>query len=139
MAEYQYGIPRLSMEGLPESRSDDRIQQIEREPTNSFRYTPLDNENSIRLLTIQPAESNSDPLVCTISPAEFRERPAYEALSYTWGSNLGSHAITLNGSPFFMDQNLFEALRYLRSQRQKKALSADAICIYQNDIPERNW
>lgn len=103
-----------------------------------FHYSPLASENSIRLITIQPETSAYGLLICTLSHVEFGSRPSYEALSYTWGDNLDHRPIILDGRPFYVGINLFDALHYLRRDDQKKTVWADAICINQDDIPERS-
>ncbi|KAK2589889.1 hypothetical protein QQS21_012429 [Conoideocrella luteorostrata] len=64
----------------------------------------------------------------------------YVALSYVWGCPGPEKRITLNGLPFTVTSNLFEALLQLRqSQRIQQGFKVwiDAICINQNDLEER--
>jgi Heterokaryon incompatibility protein (HET) len=52
-----------------------------------FPYPPLAADvDAIRVLTVAPA-GFFDPLVCTLTPFAFSEKPKYVALSYTWGSS----------------------------------------------------
>ena len=44
------------------------------------------------------------------------ENVRYEALSYTWGGNIGTDSIALNDIAFPVTRNLFVALRALRSE-----------------------
>ncbi|KAK4076663.1 uncharacterized protein Triagg1_4266 [Trichoderma aggressivum f. europaeum] len=100
------------------------------------------NKNSLRLVEIQPAAHEGDPLVCTLTEVAFGSRPKFEALSYRWGTGKMTYAITLNGYSFQVGENLLDALIFLRSQSMsKKACQLfwiDAICINQGDLEERS-
>ena len=62
----------------------------------------------------------------------------YKALSYTWGSSEKTQKIALNGKRFMVTENLYSALKYLRSPQKDQIFWIDAICIDQNHISERN-
>lgn len=63
----------------------------------------------------------------------------YEALSYEWGDpKAPKHNIVLNGQPFEVRENVFQALLCLRSMEITGPLWVDAICINQEDVQERN-
>jgi hypothetical protein len=75
--------------------------------------------------------------------------PKYEALSYTWGSNINSETAYIENretgqrnipgeSTLEIGQNLAKALRHLRHADQARQLWIDAICINQRDIIERS-
>ncbi|SPO07582.1 uncharacterized protein DNG_10277 [Cephalotrichum gorgonifer] len=100
------------------------------------------DENSIRLVEIQPAADERDPLVCTLREVTFGSRPKFEALSYMWGIEKSDHAITLNELPFDVGPNLLDALFFLRRQvasgKARQPFWIDAICINQSDVEERN-
>lgn len=76
--------------------------------------------------------------------------PAFEALSYTWGTqdatealyvleNAGSGPSASNKSTALMVRpNLLEALRHLREEDETRVLWIDAISINQDDVNERN-
>ncbi|KAJ9651727.1 hypothetical protein H2198_008999 [Neophaeococcomyces mojaviensis] len=64
----------------------------------------------------------------------------YTAISYTWGAPTKSEQICLNGYPFMIGANLAASLDIER-RRHDSLLSfiwADAICIHQDDLAERN-
>ena len=73
-----------------------------------------------------------------------RDRPGYEALSYTWGDPLDTRTVMLKDQPFQVTKNLEAALRNLRhrlihgTKSNDRVLWIDAICINQTDIQERN-
>ncbi|KAL5090227.1 hypothetical protein Trisim1_004747 [Trichoderma cf. simile WF8] len=121
-----------SLEGSTKPKTDNRLP---------YQGGELD-KNSLRLVEIQPAAHESDPVVCTLSEVTFGSRPKFEALSYMWGTEKADDAITLNGHPFEVGKNLLDALHFLRSQAMSKKTCQlfwiDAICINQSDVEERN-
>lgn len=51
--------------------------------SRAFSYQPLDPEiDCTRLVEIEPAQSDDDPVVCKLHHVAFSARPKYEALSY---------------------------------------------------------
>lgn len=76
--------------------------------------------------------------------------PSFEALSYTWGAPDNPQVLRIQsaghaqGSPGAVERelriqpNLAEALRYLRYTDTVRTVWADAVCINQDDILERN-
>lgn len=120
---------------------------------SSFPYPPLTTEvDAIRILKLEPGDF-SDPLVGTLTPVAFSEKPKYVALSYTWGvsypdnsalsfsyQNLtaDSLSLTVNNEPLQVGRNLYLALLHLRSLTHSITLWIDAICINQADTNERN-
>jgi hypothetical protein len=95
------------------------------------------NHAEIRLVTIMPGEG-SDPIKCTFDHTILgTNAPAYEALSYTWGSSHSVGSITLNNTPFHVTKNLKAALRDLRLPHTTRIVWIDAICINQADNDER--
>ncbi|PMD43782.1 HET-domain-containing protein [Hyaloscypha variabilis F] len=100
-------------------------------------YSPL-HENEIRYLALLPGKF-SDPIDCRL--IQGRDLPAdvtYEALSYQWGPNSPEYSIAVNGVRTKIRVNLRNALRRLRKKGEQRLLWVNAICINQDDIPERN-
>jgi hypothetical protein len=107
-------------------------------------YEPLDEAaHEIKLLTLHSGAFTA-PIVVTLSITPFTEDniPAFEALSYTWGSPESPVDILVNQA---MDQgtlsvtrNLGEALLYLRYEDKPRILWIDAICVNQQDLDERS-
>ncbi|KAI1262300.1 heterokaryon incompatibility protein-domain-containing protein [Xylariaceae sp. FL1019] len=119
----------------------------------SFVYPPLRKDaDSIRILKLAPGDF-SDPLVGTLTPVTFREKPRYIALSYTWGGSYPDNStlsISYGGSaddPIILkidneslqvSHNLCLALLHLRSPAHAVNLWVDAVCINQANMDERN-
>lgn len=78
------------------------------------------------------------------------EKPEYDAISYVWGTDEPSQEIFIDGQKVMIRTNLHSALlRFRRSPERndsqeasgrnlQRRLWADALCINQADIPERN-
>ncbi|PNP50522.1 hypothetical protein THARTR1_08738 [Trichoderma harzianum] len=109
--------------------------------TLAYQGRRLDKD-SLRLIEIQPAAHESDPVVGRLTEVTFGSRPKFEALSYTWGTEKANDAIILNGFPFEVGKNLLDALLFLRRQATSKNACQlfwiDAICINQSDVKEKS-
>jgi hypothetical protein len=108
---------------------------------------PINFRNAeIRLLNLLPG-SLSSPVECslwktTLDRSIFlfdKPVPQYTALSYEWGdSRQPRQQIKLNGHRFWVRDNLYSALKHLRSETDPQTFWIDAICIDQKDVGERN-
>ncbi|KAE9368220.1 HET-domain-containing protein [Stipitochalara longipes BDJ] len=92
--------------------------------------------NDIRLLELAPG-GPEDELTATLSTTSLDSSPPYETLSYVWGDMTTPRSIRIQSSPFAITKNLEVALRGLRMLNQSRTLWVDAICIDQDDLPER--
>ncbi|XDG09318.1 hypothetical protein ABKA04_008933 [Annulohypoxylon sp. FPYF3050] len=110
-------------------------------------YTPLQrNRFSIRVLEILPCNTEDDTLKCVLIPAQLGPDLRYAALSYVWGDPKVTKNIIVNDVVLPVTINLESALRQFRKTglpaeegtAKITKLWADAICINQNDILERN-
>jgi hypothetical protein len=111
------------------------------QPPEAFIYQPLDPDpdaDSVRLVLIEPAIDDDDPLSCTLINVKFAEKRRFKALSYMWGNEAVKETIFLNGVKFHVGRNLWDAVHYLRRSSNQMPFWIDAICINQQDIPERN-
>ncbi|KAH8898939.1 hypothetical protein GQ53DRAFT_710804 [Thozetella sp. PMI_491] len=107
--------------------------------SKSFTYQPLDpNMDCIRLLHIQPATDDDEPIICTLEHVEFKGRPKFEALSYMWGDESVTFEIHIDGAKFEVGRNLRDGLRLLRTRAATMPVWIDAICINQRDLSERS-
>ncbi|KAH8807778.1 heterokaryon incompatibility protein-domain-containing protein [Xylogone sp. PMI_703] len=102
-----------------------------------FHYRPLSSEDMIRLIVLKPGKAD-ERIKCTIITAKLVNTPKYEAVSYTWGSSDKLVVIWCDRKKLEVTLNLYTALRTFRHPIQSRILWADAICINQQDIPERN-
>ncbi|KAH0536279.1 hypothetical protein FGG08_006840 [Glutinoglossum americanum] len=132
-------------------------------PGQTYGYSPLPSETSIRLLQI--LSGADEPIRCSLEVADLGDEPLYDCLSYTWGdplyhelsgpqdirrtSNERNNLITCDGLVLCITENLREALLQLsrdasssaagRGQYQRQRLIwIDAVCIDQGNVPERN-
>ncbi|KAI0378039.1 heterokaryon incompatibility protein-domain-containing protein [Hypomontagnella monticulosa] len=115
--------------------------------THSF-YQPLDASRlEIRLIRILPAKSNDETIRCEIETAYLSTGSLeFAAISYVWGDLRVTRQISINNEPFYITENLHDAFRQFRSntdllsdgRNSMLPLWADAICINQDDISERN-
>jgi hypothetical protein len=130
-----------------------------------YTYQSLSKDpDEIRLLWLMPA-SSSGGVEIEIINVLFSAPPAYEALSYAWGSSERPHRVTVRTSSdtshgtqltqplsdeegasvqppqssyLAISHNLSIALQHLTLFEQPRCLWIDAICINQEDIPERS-
>ena len=113
-------------------------------------YQPLDPElQQIRLIRIKPADTYEDPVECEIITSSLKCEPVYTAISYVWGDPDVTESIVIDGNVTQITTNLAAALRQIRTSILPKARSngrrvipkfiwADALCINQVDLEERN-
>ncbi|KAF2011925.1 HET-domain-containing protein, partial [Aaosphaeria arxii CBS 175.79] len=102
-------------------------------------YQPLNpSADTIRVLYFENFKKHSEPIRCRLVHVEFGQRPKYNALSYTWGDESTKYDIYVDGQKVQVGFNLFDALKSLRRRKGGIPIWADAICINQQDIPERN-
>ncbi|KAI0456770.1 HET-domain-containing protein [Xylaria acuta] len=111
-----------------ESHTDLRCELIHtRQPSRHGGNTALDFSSH----TIRPGGT-------TLSGEPSNDAGTYEALSYTWGGNEKTHKIMICDAELSITANLHQALVHLRRRHTPRFIWADAICINQDDIPERN-
>jgi Heterokaryon incompatibility protein (HET) len=104
---------------------------------NKYQYSPLSDTDDSRLLHIQPGRKH-DKIKCTLSSVSFASKPAYKALSYTWGTDGNTHTIECDGKLLPVRANLYSALQRFREKSQVCTIWVDAICINQENPPERS-
>ncbi|PMD32508.1 HET-domain-containing protein, partial [Hyaloscypha variabilis F] len=108
----------------------------------TYQYSPLLTKNSIRLLLLQPGAPGSD-IHCSLIHSTLRDMhddiyQHYIALSYVWGDASKTRTVFVDHTPFQATVNLAAALEDLRHPQMVLRLWADAICINQSNILERN-
>lgn len=70
--------------------------------------------------------------------AQLSEAPHYEALSYTWGAWDDRGTLVINGQTVDIHAGLFNAIHALRHITSERLVWADAVCINQTDMYEKN-
>ncbi|KAL8366340.1 hypothetical protein RB595_004895 [Gaeumannomyces hyphopodioides] len=108
-----------------------------------YRYTPLPSTNSTRFLELLPATDPSDELRCRLNVVDFdKDLISYEALSYTWGDGEMTHHIYVSIEEGWrvlrVTENLWTALHRFRKHSKPRMIWADAVCINQGDVGERD-
>ena len=105
-------------------------------------YKSLMHDDSIRLLIVEPGFGQNAVRCCLehtrLGLSRLRRKAKYEALSYAWGPGPPLHNISINNVEFKVRANLYHALLELRLNRHRRTLWIDAICLNQEDVPERN-
>lgn len=105
-------------------------------------YEPLrGGVEEIRLFTFELEEADvpdGDRIRCTLENVEIKNAPEYIALSYAWGDPTDTVEIELGGRPFRVTTNLVGALRRIRRWKRPRHFWADAICISQASVDEKN-
>ncbi|OLN81925.1 Heterokaryon incompatibility protein 6, OR allele 12 [Colletotrichum chlorophyti] len=110
---------------------------------SAYPYEPLLSPDSFRLLLLHPAASHDAELRgsllnTTLSECDYDLIDPYTALSYFWGSPQRPCQLFLDGNLFPITQSLNDALRDLRDATRVRRVWADALCINQEDDPERS-
>lgn len=104
-----------------------------------YTYQPLNpDKDSLRLIDLEHTLVEDAPVKCRLVEIPFSQVPRYMALSYTWGDMKITSPIVLDGIGFEVGESLFDALKHFRKSVRPALIWADAICINQQDIPERN-
>jgi hypothetical protein len=66
------------------------------------------------------------------------DKPEYKAISYAWGEPIFPHTLQLTGGQLAITESLFGALHRFRSETKPVRLWADAVCINQDGVREKN-
>ncbi len=101
-----------------------------------YRYTPLSGARQIRLLELH-AGAKTDQLSVDLIHISLDKTPFFVALSYPWGSPQPRKAIRCSDLCAEIGPSLHSALQHLRKPDRALFVWADALCINQEDIPER--
>ncbi|KAK5696269.1 hypothetical protein LTR17_024346 [Elasticomyces elasticus] len=127
----------------------------ENEPTGNpvkavYHYEPLSSGNKTRLLTIEPALDQSEPIQCRLTQSSDPSNDDYQTLSYAWGPTYAdgshlTHHVVCDGALIAVTANLHGALLQIRQDYAFNGIDAstlplwcDALCINQVDLEERS-
>jgi hypothetical protein len=103
-----------------------------------LQYDTLNSQKKeIRLLSLLPGKTDH-PIECTLQTVSLDDPPEFEALSYVWGDVAVKKPVAVNGVSHTVTVNLETGLRSLRDRWKIRLLWVDAICINQDDVPEKN-
>jgi len=103
-----------------------------------YHYTPLPSQKFIRLLELYPGHGNDD-IDCALIHTELEQAPEYETISYTWGNPTNKSIVLCHGKIVKVTQNLKDALVRFRLKDRSRILWVDALCINQEDGPEKGF
>lgn len=111
-----------------------------------YAYQPLESNDTIRILVLQPSNDLLSPLEADIVhkprriQQEGRRQPVfqdYTAISYHWGPPNFSHSISCGGRLLPITSTVHDMLRRLRKTDKQRKLWIDAICLNQTDTAEK--
>jgi hypothetical protein len=109
---------------------------------NQFKYEPLEDVDSIRLLFVEPALHGDGGLQCNMIHTTLSTSLAFTALSYVWGTPAQTgyerRVLWIDGKQVLIGLNLYDALLHLRDEKEVLLIWADAVCIDQLNLKERN-
>ncbi|KAL2069217.1 hypothetical protein VTL71DRAFT_15555 [Oculimacula yallundae] len=130
----------LSSPSNIESLSSSKVPLILAVVRDEYQYCHLPEWADFRLVMLE-RECQTPDIRCYLIAASAKDHINYEALSYTWGENLGdSQTISMNGKHFNVTKNLHSALQRLRDSGSGKyrCLWIDSMCIDQSNGKERS-
>lgn len=104
--------------------------------TAAYSYTPLTHGDEIRLLYLE--SGSGDEIRFSLQSARLDAQPSYEAISYCWGDATDTRDVFCEGKLLRITNSLYTGLKQLRKKDGTRALWADAVCINQADIAEKN-
>jgi len=103
----------------------------------SYTYNRLQNTNSIRLLELGSG-TEDQTITCQLVTVDLTAAPPYETVSYMWGDPSDKTSILCEGCILSVPSSLGVTLKRFRHPLQIRVLWADAICINQDDLIEKN-
>ncbi|KAI1365664.1 hypothetical protein F5Y08DRAFT_338421 [Xylaria arbuscula] len=102
----------------------------------TYMYRPL-TDGHIRLLELFPGETLDD-LRDTLHHVPLTHTRPYQAISYAWGFAVRPFVLKTREGVIGITASLCLGLRRLRQKKSPTLIWADAICINQNDVKEKN-
>jgi hypothetical protein len=100
-----------------------------------YQNLPSD-EDTIRLLVLQPIQDSEDEIECK---AKLSNEPRYEALSYTWGDALPVRDILVYNHAVSIRVNLHDCSLRIRHRRNVRTLYVDALCVNHEHGHEKGY
>lgn len=134
----------IASPGESRHRSSDNIGNDE--ASLEYRYSPLTEPGSIRLIRLIPDEDRNSPIWCELFEYPLQKQSEgthlYEAISYVWGSEDNQQPVYIQSDGpkrrhLLVTANLHAALSHLRDRYFERRIWVDAICINQIDEKEK--
>ena len=114
------------------------LKDINPAEMNVYDAWPLDpQQREIRLLHLLPGSQN-EPIETKLSRVSLEKDPAFNVLSYSWGSENDKITIKVEGWELRITQNLHRCLVNLRQETTPLVIWIDAVCINQDSNQEKN-
>lgn len=102
-------------------------------------YLPLPSSSEyVRLIELLPVADADQLIHCKLRVVRLSDKPDYVALSYVWGDETTRRPACVNGLQITITEQLDLALRRVRDGTDERVLWADALCINQRNLAERN-
>jgi hypothetical protein len=95
----------------------------------SYKYSALE-QGEIRLLKLSKWTPVS-PVRCELVHVRLHEAPAFETISYTWGTQRSFKKLILNGRYFDVSERVYEIVHDRASSFMTRFIWIDSICINQ--------
>ena len=132
-------LPKLAAEWILAEKCSSNINTGPESSIGSqeFKYEKITESRQIRLLKL-PQQKPRDEVWCEIIAVSLDHPPAYDAISYTWGSSEKTHEILLSGARCAVSSVVHEILQGRRSVWTTKWLWIDSLCINQQDDEEKS-
>ncbi|KAF2823380.1 HET-domain-containing protein [Ophiobolus disseminans] len=123
------------------SKRKSDMSRASKHSQNTYLYEAIPTDEIatyICVIELQHAKRNA-PLLCKLLLININRDPQYEALSYCWGSPYFDYEFEIEDQGILkITWSLYRALVQVRSLSVARRVWADAVCINQQDIPERN-
>ncbi|KAL1615372.1 hypothetical protein SLS56_011839, partial [Neofusicoccum ribis] len=106
----------------------------------SYVYPDLpktDNNNTIRVLTLEPAQEYHARLRGHLQLVDLRRPPKYQAISYRWSDPTPDYNMMIENSILVTTRSASIALKRIRDRDKSVTVWIDAVCIDQRDRIER--
>lgn len=125
------------------SQLQSHLLKIPTPSSNEFEYDTLSSaDNEIRILSLSTPAFLDGLVSCTLHHVSLNNPPQYAALSYTWKDRHHNadlkKSILIDGHTVAVTANLEAALRQLLATGTVASVWADAVCINQRCVHERN-
>jgi hypothetical protein len=100
-------------------------------------YDKLRTTTSARLVVIQPGSSDNQIRMTTVQ-VDLKDKPEFEAISYTWGTEVDEQTVLVNNQAAQIRHNLHAFILRLRQPHDTRVVWVDAISICQTDHKEKS-